>query len=338
MVTHIADDVIVAGGQPTGATVEAQRDCTQSVSVVICAYTVARWVDLCRAVESVLSQDGPIVQIILVIDHCDELYDATYGRFFDEKRVTIHQNVEDPGLSGARNTGVKAAHGDVVAFLDDDAIADSGWALALAAHYDNSGVACVGGYADPVWAEGRPAWLPREFDWVVGCSYAGQPTELADVRNPLGCNMSIRRSVIDAVGGFRSEVGRVGSTPVGGEETEMCIRIRSNRGPHQVLFDPQMRVRHYVSSDRATLRYFVRRCHHEGLSKAVVSELAAVPGALDAERVYTLRVLPLAVLREISSMSRDGLARAGVIVLGLAVTCAGYLRGSIGLRIADGRR
>ena len=335
--TQIADDLVVAGGQPTGATVEFDKDRTESVSVVICAYTMARWIDLCRAVESVLSQDGPIIEIILVIDHCDDLYDATYGRFFDEQLVTIHQNAEDPGLSGARNTGVKAAHGDVIAFLDDDAIAEPGWALALVAHYKNSGVACVGGYADPVWAKGRPAWMPREFDWVVGCSYAGQPTQLSTVRNPLGCNMSMRRAVIDAVGGFKSEVGRVGSTPVGGEETEMCIRIRSNQGSNQVLFDPHMRVRHYVSSDRATLHYFVRRCHHEGMSKAVVSELAAVPGALDTERVYSLRVLPLALLREVSSMSRDGLARAGVIVLGLAVTCAGYLRGSIGLRIAGGR-
>jgi hypothetical protein len=94
-----------------------------------------------------------------------------------------------------------------------------------------------------------------------------------------------------------------------------------------------MRVRHYVSSERATLRYFVLRCHHEGLSKAIVSDLAATPGALDSERAYTLRVLPLAILREISSMRGYGLVRAGVIVLGFAVTCAGYLRASIGRRI-----
>jgi glycosyltransferase involved in cell wall biosynthesis len=333
----MADDIVLTDRKPTDAAVEQDRDRAQFVSVVICAYTPARWVDLCRAVESVLSQDGPIVDVILVIDHCDELYGEAQARFFDDERVTIVRNTEAPGLSGARNAGVQAAHGDVIAFLDDDAIAEPGWVLALLAHYDDPEVACVGGYADPVWAESRPAWMPREFDWVVGCSYVGQPTQLAVVRNPLGCNMSMRRSVINAVGGFRSEVGRVGSTPVGGEETEMCIRIRSSLGPNRVLFDPRMRVRHYVSSDRATLRYFVRRCHHEGLSKAIVKELAAAPGALDSERVYTLCILPLAVLREISSMRGYGLARAGMIILGFTVTCAGYLRASIGRRIT-GRR
>lgn len=304
-----------------------------SLSVVICAYTMARWERVCRAVQSALSQDGPQSQVILVVDHCDELFERAHCEFCDEDRVTVYQNTELPGLSGARNTGVKAAHGDVIAFLDDDAIAEPGWALAMMRHYENRRVACVGGFADPVWPESRPAWMPKEFDWVVGCSYVGQPTRLSHVRNPLGCNMSIRRSVLGAVGGFRAEVGRVGSTPVGGEETEMCIRIRSSQGPNEVLFDPEMRVRHFVSADRATLRYFTRRCHHEGLSKAIVKELAAVPGALDSERTYTLRVLPRAVLREVWSLSGDGFARAAVILLGLAITCAGYLRASIGRRV-----
>jgi len=333
----MADDILATERSPLATAGERDADRAESLSVVICAYTIARWDSLCSAVESVQVQDGPTSQIVLVIDHCDELYARASDRFRNDERVTVHRNTEAPGLSGARNTGVGAAQGDVIAFLDDDADAEPGWALALMRHYKDRRVACVGGYADPVWAEGRPAWMPQEFDWVVGCSYVGQPTRLAPVRNPLGCNMSLRRSVIDAVGGFRSEVGRIGSTPVGGEETEMCIRIHSNRGSNQVLFDPEMRVRHHVSIDRATLRYFVRRCHHEGLSKAIVNELAAVPGALSSERVYTLRVLPHAVLREFSSMSSDGVARAAVILLGLAVTCAGYLRGSIGRRVLSGR-
>ena len=148
--------------------------------------------------------------------------------------------------------------------------------------------------------------------------------------------MSLRRSVIDVVGGFRSEVGRVGSTPVGGEETELCIRIRSRRSSNKILFDPEMRVRHHVSPDRATLRYFVRRCHHEGLSKAIVGELANAREALSSERAYTLRVLPRAVLREVSLMSGDGFARAAVILLGLAVTSAGYVRARVVRRLLRG--
>ena len=333
---QLADDIFAIECSPAAATDECDADRAESLSVVICAYTTARWVDLCRAAESVLSQDGPTPEVILVIDHCDELYVRACNRFGTDERVTVQRNTEAPGLSGARNTGVGAAHGDVIAFIDDDANAEAGWTRTLMRHYQDSRVACVGGYAVPIWTDGRPSWMPEEFDWVVGCSYVGQPTWLAPVRNPIGCNMSMRRSVIDVVGGFRSEVGRIGSTPVGGEETELCIRIRSNRSSNQVLFDPEMRVRHHISPDRGTLRYFVRRCHHEGLSKAIVRELANAPEALSSERAYTLRVLPGAVLREISSMSSDGFARAAVMLLGLAVTSAGYVRGRVSRRILRG--
>jgi glycosyltransferase involved in cell wall biosynthesis len=308
-----------------------------TLSVVICAYTTRRWGDLCRAVISVLSQRGPIPELILVIDHSDELYARAVERFGHDDRVTVVQNTETRGLSGARNSGVRHASGDVVAFLDDDAVADPHWAQALMRHYKDGAVAGVGGYAAPVWPDIRPAWMPAEFDWVVGCSYIGQPTQLAPVRNPIGCNMSLRRSTVQAVGGFKSEVGRVGSTPVGGEETELCIRVRATNKSSEILFDPEALVQHHVSPDRATLRYFVRRCYHEGLSKAVVADLTAAQVALSSERAYVRNVLPKAAVREVSSMSSDGLARAGVMCLGLGVTVAGYVRAKVSSRLRGQR-
>ncbi|PRC61538.1 family 2 glycosyl transferase, partial [Mycobacterium sp. ITM-2017-0098] len=79
----------------------------------------------------------------------------------------------------------------------------------------------------------------------------------------------------------------------------------------------------YISADRVTLRYFVSRCYHEGLSKAVVTKLAAATKSLDSERHYSTRVLPRAVLRESVSPRRGGRARAAVMVLGFGVTTAG---------------
>ena len=222
----------------------------------------------------------------------------------------------------------------MVAFLDDDAAAEPGWADKLMSHYRDGTVAGVGGYARPVWPDTRPAWLPTEFDWVVGCSYTGQPTRLAPVRNPIGCNMSLRRSVVDKVGGFRSEVGRVGTTPVGCEETELFIRVRADQASNQVLFDPDIRVEHHVSEDRTTLRYFVRRCYHEGVSKAVVTELAGTADGLSSERSYVSRVLPMAIVRELMSMTSEGMARASVICLGLVVTTIGFVRAKVSRRLS----
>lgn len=308
-----------------------------TLSVVICAYTTRRWADLCRSVDSVLEQVGRDTEVIVVIDHCDELQTLVSDRYRGEDRVKVIPNTEQQGLSGARNTGVGAAHGDVVAFLDDDAEADAGWAQRLIAHYQDPAVAGVGGYAEAVWPDVRPAWMPREFDWVVGCSYIGQPTSVAPVRNPIGCNMSLRRSAVESAGGFKSEVGRVGSVPVGGEETELCIRVRAGHHSAQILFDPDMRVHHHVSSDRTTIRYFVRRCYHEGLSKAVVMDLVEGADQLSSERAYVTQVLPRAVLREVGSTSREGLARAAMICVGLGVTAAGYGRATVSRRLRRDR-
>ena len=73
----------------------------------------------------------------------------------------------------------------------------------------------VGGVARPVWPERRPDHLPPELDWIVGCTYLGQPTERADVRNLWGCNMSVRRWVFEEIGGFDEDAGRIGLIPLG---------------------------------------------------------------------------------------------------------------------------
>ncbi|MDX1892467.1 glycosyltransferase family 2 protein [Mycolicibacterium sp. 050158] len=301
----------------------------QSMSVVICAYTVRRWEDLCRAVDSVLADSDERLDVIVVVDHCDELHRLAKDRFDGLERVVVCRNDHARGLSGARNSGVAMATGDVVAFVDDDAAVEPGWARMLMAHYADHRVVAVGGHATPVWPDERPGWMPREFDWVVGCSYVGQPTEVTTVRNPLGCNMSIRRDVLSRIGGFRSEVGRVGTRPVGGEETELFIRLSGRMPAGRVLLEPRAAVRHYVSRDRTTVRYFVRRCYYEGVSKAVVTELADRRGSLNSERDYSLRVLPRAVVRESVSLSPEGWSRASMVVVGLVVTAAGYVRGKV---------
>lgn len=310
----------------------ADRRPVESLSVVVCSYTTARWDDLCRSVDSVLADDAPALQLVIVIDHNDELFARAAARFADEPRIVLRRNTGTRGLSGARNTGVEEADGEVVAFLDDDAAVQPGWSRALLSHYEDPRVAGVGGRAAPVWPQGRPRWMPAEFDWVVGCSYVGQPDRVALVRNPLGCNMSLRRSVFAHLGGFRSEVGRVGSVPVGGEETELFLRLRARRPSDRVLLDPAAAVRHWVSPDRATPRYFLSRCYHEGLSKAMVTRLAAAPGSLDSEQSYATRVLPRAVAREAVSPRRGGRRRAVMMVLGLGATTAGYVRGALARR------
>lgn len=310
-----------------------------AVSVIICAYTMRRWDDLRTAVDSVFIQTVPASEILLVIDHNAELFDAAQQAFMGSA-VRILANGEVQGLSGARNTGVAAAIGDVVAFLDDDASADVDWIERLSRHYGNPDVFGVGGHATPLWPGLRPAWMPTEFDWVVGCSYTGQPTQVVAVRNFIGCNMSLRRSVFAEVGGFSHAIGRIGKTPLGCEETELCIRITQHRPTAWLMYDPGMRVNHRVTEDRVRARYFVHRCYSEGLSKAVVSQLVGSADALGSERTYVAHTLPIGVVRGVvDAVARRGggttraaaVGRSVFILLGLAVTVLGYVVGRMRL-------
>lgn len=324
------EPVAPAGGGPATRLLAHPPAPALTVSVIICTYTAERWADVVRAVESVRAQTLPPAEIILVVDHNDELAQRSRAAF---PGVRVLRNAEARGLSGARNTGIRAAAGDVIAFLDDDAAAGPTWLATMIAHYDDPMVHGVGGSATAVWTGGpRPRWLPAEFDWVVGCSYVGQPTRTAPVRNLVGCNMSFRREVFDRVGGFSSAIGRVGRKPLGCEETELCIRLSQAVPGAKLLHDPAVNVEHRVSPDRREFRYFRARCYHEGLSKAMVARLVGTGSGLAAERSYVSRVLPrgfLLALLHVLLLRPAGAGRAFSIVFGLLATSAGYARGSL---------
>ncbi|NHC44714.1 glycosyltransferase family 2 protein [Motilibacter aurantiacus] len=291
----------------------------QDVGVVVCAYTLDRWDDLVASVTSLLGQDEPVGEVVVVIDHNPELLARAQERW---PQLAVVPNAGAQGLSGARDTGVAATTSPVVAFLDDDAAAAPDWSGRLADAYFAGPVLGVGGHIEPAWPAGRPTWWPPEFDWVVGCSYRGLPTRRSPVRNSIGANMSFRRSVLEHVGGFEGSIGRVGTRPTGGEETELCIRARGRFPGAEVVHEPAAVVRHRVTPERATLGYFRRRCLGEGLTKVQVGRLSTHDEALSSERAYVLRTLPTGVLRGLAS--RD--PRRGVmVVLGLAWTGWGYL-------------
>jgi glucosyl-dolichyl phosphate glucuronosyltransferase len=332
-VTTLATESSKAGqGEPDAA---GRRP---TVSVVVCAYTEKRWDDLVAAVASCGAQTVPPLETIVVVDHNPNLLRRLRLAM---PHVRLVENAEEQGLSGARNSGVRAAAGDVVAFLDDDATTAPDWLEHLTSAYLDERVIGAGGSVEPVWPNTRPATMPPEFDWVLGCTYRGLPTCPGPVRNMIGANMSLRRELIEDVGGFRNGIGRNGSRPLGCEETEICIRARQRRPDAIILYEPRARVYHRVPSERMSWRYFGRRCYAEGLSKAAVVAYAGSADGLASERSYTLRTLPSGVLRGVAdTLSRRdiaGVARAFVIVAGLLMTTIGYAVGRVRER-SDSRR
>jgi glucosyl-dolichyl phosphate glucuronosyltransferase len=307
-----------------------------TTSVVICAHTEERWDDTLKAVASVQSQEPAPHQVILVVDYNPELQTRLAGRLPD---VCVVPNDDLQGLSGARNTGVALATGDIVAFLDDDAIAQPGWLAALTRLYAEPDVIGVGGRTEPGWATRRPPWWPGEFDWVVGCTYTGM--EPGVVRNLLGGNASFRRSLF-AISGFASHLGRTSGDrrPLGCEETEFCIRAAKAQPRGVFVYNDQAVIAHRVPLARQSFSYFRSRCFAEGLSKARVTKSVGVGAGLATERRYTAVTLPAGVLRGLRRGAHGdwvGLLSAGAIIVGLMYTTLGYSFG-LALQIARGHR
>ncbi len=300
------------------------------VTVVVCAYTLDRWQLIRDALGSVLAQLPAPAQVVLVVDHNPSLSQRARAELTatgELSTVAVVDSDEPKGLSGARNCGLRVASQPVTAFLDDDAQAREGWLSALIEPYQDGNVVATGGAALPAWPGARPRWLPPAFYWVVGCSYLGLPESAAPVRNPIGANMSMRTELARALGGFDAAVGRVGSRPRGCEETELAIRLTASTPGSLVMYVPSAAVDHHVAPDRVSARYFLRRCWHEGMSKADVVRLAGAASGLERERRHVASVLPAAALADLrATLTGDiaGLMRAAAALSGLTAAAAGY--------------
>ena len=296
-----------------------------SFSVVITAFTFDRLPSIEEIVESLREQTVAPAEIILVIDHSDELLDECKRRWPD---VKVIPNAQDPGSCGGRNTGLTESSGDVIAFLDDDAVPGHDWIERLGSAYADPRVLSVGGGVRPRWLTRRPDWFPEEFDWIVGCAHSGMPKAREPVRNVIIANMSVRRDAMVEVGGLRQQFSRIEKNAAGAEETDLCIRLAARWPDGLILFDPEAAVEHCVPAERTTLEYFRSRCFAEGRSKAALARMVGADSGLAAERSYVRRTLPLGVLRNLrQAISGDpaGILRAAIIVWGLAATAAGYL-------------
>jgi glucosyl-dolichyl phosphate glucuronosyltransferase len=303
------------------------RGCSLTTSVIICAHSLERWVDLSEAIESVRSLRPAADEIVIVIDHNRELVQRVRQKFAG---VVLVENRETQGLSAARNCGAAAASGELLVFMDDDVVVHPQWLEHVKDRCGKPGVLGAMGRIEPLWLGRRPRWFPDEFLWIVGCTYRGFPEQAGVVRNLLGCSMGIRKEVVQRIGGFNVGLGRTrDSVPWSCEETEFCVRARSVIVDGEFLFEPKSVVWHKIPNSRLTPRYFWIRCYAEGRSKRRISILSASIDATSIEREYVFRTLPRGIGRAFSDVllrfDVGGFGRAAAIVVGLCGAVVGYI-------------
>jgi glycosyltransferase involved in cell wall biosynthesis len=300
------------------------------VSVVLCTHTLDRYDAFTEAAHSVLQQTHDDTELVLVSDGSDAVYERFEADFGDHENVVTHCNDENVGLLESRNNGAEVATGDVVAFIDDDAVADANWVAELVEAYEYRDALAAGGQMTPEWVAGRPAFLPEEFYFLVGVTQRGFADGPGEVRNTFGSNISFRRDVFLDLDGFDSEIGgRQGDENLQGGETELCARLREEYDAG-VYYNPEARVAHKVFEYRTDPTWLLDRAFWQGYSKRGMEVL--VPESTGEEYDFLGQLLgefvPDRVKGLVADPSGEKLLQFVMLFVFTAAVAFGYLYGA----------
>ncbi len=327
---------------PTMATGRAVR-----VSVVLCTHTRDRYEHLVAAARSV--QDGTYedVELVLVSDGSPtvaELMREEFAQAIAAGTCVVAELDRNSGLLAARNRGAAKANGDIVAFLDDDAIADERWLERLVEPYQTRSRRAVGGRVTPAWVApgGEPGFLPAEFHWLVGVTHRGFGpgggadgiTSEGEVRNTNGSNLSFESETFRSLDGFDTAiVGRKGANHLQGGETELCARLRSEFD-EGVWYVPTATVAHKVFQYRTEVDWLLRRAFWQGYSKRAMQSIA--PSSGDDEQAFLTDLLGEFLPRRLRALvlgpSWRRLAQLAFLLVGTVAVGLGYLYGVVSYR------
>ena len=238
----------VVGGTFAGAPTGDGRATWPRITVVVCSYNGARWIAGClEALERVEYPDFEVV----VVD--DGSTDAT-GEIAAGYRCRVI-TTENGGLSAARNVGLRAATGEIVAYVDDDARPDPQWLKHLAHSFMTTSYAAVGG----------PNIPPPGDKAVPACvaNAPGGPVHVllsdTEAEHLPGCNMAVRRASLEAIGGFDPRFR------VAGDDVDVCWRLQGQG--EKLGFSPGAMVWHHR---RDTVRGYLRQQHEYGKAEGML--------------------------------------------------------------------
>jgi glycosyltransferase involved in cell wall biosynthesis len=294
---------------------------------------------LIDCVDSLVSQSYPSFEIIVIDQAPQPRLEAVLGeRFHGDPRIRYF-HVDAAGAARARNTGVAHAAGSIVAFIDDDAVAETAWLQEVAeALEDPLHPAVVAGRLLPLWNGRRPPWYPRQAEYLLGLYDIGDrrcPMPPADL--PIGANMAGLRSIIIENGGFDENLGPNyfrKNQRITGEDGILGQRIRA--AGHVILYEPGAVVRHRVDAHKQTRSYFITRNFWEGVTVIQQMQLLGVAGSSRWPHYrFHGREICMAIARWILPTYRHNYTASNSVVRMLALGRVAYSLGVMyGLGIA----
>jgi len=318
------------------------------ISIIVPCYIMERLRDITELLDSVQAQTYKKVETLIVAERSTELASSisNYVQEKDYGNIKVLYNQGDWGSYAARNLGIEQAQGDVLAFIDDDALLFPDWAEETARNYaEDDSVVGLTGPILPLWEYDSMSWFPRELYWIFSCTYWDW-SEKKEVRNGYGTNISFLRGAFDACGLFKNrlEVGEWGKSDwqrPGAKETEFSVRVTQKTGK-RIVYNPNIRVKHKVYRYRLSTGFIAKRAYWEGYAKAWLnrwsrsSNRRVLATEYELLRRIFLNLLPssLALLFRHPTVA---LRRLWVTALVLSCVSGGYLGHKLSILFSRGR-
>jgi glycosyltransferase involved in cell wall biosynthesis len=242
------------------------------ISIIICCYNSSLRIE--KTLEYLAAQiiSGIECEIILVdnasTDNTSEIAKSLWAKI-QPNNITLNVvSEQQPGLSNARLKGISVSAFEFLVFCDDDNWLDEKYVQNVNRLFnERSQVSILGGSGTAEFEDGslKPLWFDTFYHSYAVDLKAGSE---AIVNNVYGAGMAIRKSVLKNVtdGQVMFLHGRKGPQLTSGEDSEICLRTRLVGS--QILYSPQLRFKHYITSDRLTWGYLKRL--HIGFAKSNV--------------------------------------------------------------------
>jgi glucosyl-dolichyl phosphate glucuronosyltransferase len=277
-----------------------------SASVLICTYNRANLLREALAAFATITPPADCDVEIVIVDNNST--DGTPRVITDAARrspfriVPLHERAQ--GKSFALNRGLAAARGDIVALTDDDVWPDKEWLRRIVERFREREVTFVFGKVLPRWGVLPPPELltePAQDIWgpLALVDYGNEPADYqaghTGQRLPIGANLAFAREALVAVGGWRTDLGKVNNTLTSGEDHEIFCRLR-RFNLYSGFYDPEIAVRHYVPARRLTRRYFRQWFYWSGRTHALM--LDDLYPQVDMARVTRIAGLPRFLWRQ----------------------------------------
>jgi glycosyltransferase involved in cell wall biosynthesis len=277
-----------------------------SATILLCTYNRSRMLRETLASLANLESPADCAWEIVVVDNnsTDDTATVVAECAATSGVPVVYARETAQGKSFALNHGLELSSGDIIALTDDDVLPSKDWLARLVETFRAHAVTFAFGKVLPRWESAPPPelltvqaqdiWGPLAIvDY--GDAAAEYTAEHTTQRMPIGANLAFARDALVAIGGWRTDLGKVNNTLISGEDHEIFTRLR-RRGLYAGYYDPAIVVKHFVPSSRLTRRYFRKWFFWHGKTEALM--LDALFYDLELNRVPRVAGVPRFLYRQ----------------------------------------